>query len=342
MTREAHAPKFTGGGKIEFASRTYPDPGASELLIEVEANAICGSDREQYFQGSECIPGHETAGRVLEAGSDTSTPVGTRGAVYLMDYCGTCRSCRAGHTNQCQAKRNDMGFTADGGYGPFELVHETNFFAVPDHLSAAETTLLLDVMGTGGHALSRVGRMREDVDNFFCAGAGPIGLGVLAMAKARYGDDFPVYISDVSSWRLRFAESLGGIPIDPCNNRAVSSLPAIDAAIDSTGREPVRQQLVQLLGQRGILACVGHGGGLTLAVSSDLISTERTVLGSEYFRYDEMSANLELLLSRRDYFGQIITHRFSRSRIGEAFARFLGGETGKVLVLADCDPTVNQ
>jgi len=70
-----------------------------------------------------------------------------------MDYCGRCRSCRAGHTNQCLAKRNDMGFTADGGYGPFELVHESNFFPVPDDLPSPEATLLLDVMGTGGHAL---------------------------------------------------------------------------------------------------------------------------------------------------------------------------------------------
>jgi threonine 3-dehydrogenase len=46
-----------------------------------------------------------------------------------------------------------MGFTQDGRYGLFEVVHETNFFPVPSDLSAAEATLLLDVMGTGSHAL---------------------------------------------------------------------------------------------------------------------------------------------------------------------------------------------
>jgi threonine dehydrogenase-like Zn-dependent dehydrogenase len=335
VPRTARAPKFVGEGKIVFAEHEYPDPGAGQLLLSVEANAICGTDREQYYEGSECVPGHEAAGTVIAAGEGTSTPVGTRGAVFLMDYCGTCRSCRAGYTNQCLAKRNDMGFTADGGYGPFEIVHETNFFAVPAELSGAEATLLLDVMGTGGHALGRIARMREDVESLFCAGAGPIGLGVLAMAKARYGQDFPVYISDVSPWRLRFAESLGGIAINVSEPNALADLGDVDAAIDSTGKTAVRESIIGLLGKRGVLACVGHGEGLSLSVSPDLIATERTVMGSEYFRYGEMQDNLALLMDNRDFFGRIITHQLPRERIAEGFELFLAGETGKVVIVGD-------
>jgi threonine 3-dehydrogenase len=228
-----------------------------------------------------------------------------------------------------------MGFTADGGYGPFEVVHETNFFPVPDELTAAEATLLLDVMGTGGHALGRIARMREDVESLFCAGAGPIGLGVLAMAKARFGQDFPVYISDVSPWRLRFAESLGGIPVDVRERHAMAELGDIDAAIDSTGKTAVREDIIGVLGKRGVLACVGHGEGLSLTVSPDLIATERTVMGSEYFRYAEMQDNLDLLLAHREYFGKIITHQMPRSQISEGFALFLAGETGKVVIVGE-------
>jgi threonine 3-dehydrogenase len=343
MPREAQAPIFTGGGAIEFAPRTYPDPGPGELLLAVEANAVCGTDREQYYEGSECVPGHEAAGAVIVAGEGTRTPVGTRGAVFLMDYCGACRSCRLGFTNQCLAKRNDMGFTADGGYGPFEVVHETNFFAVPDELTGAEATLLLDVMGTGGHALNRIGLVRGDVESLFVSGAGPIGLGVLAMAKKRLGEDVPVYISDVSPWRLQFAsQQFGGIPVDARDESAMAALSDIDAAIDSTGKTAVRNAIIQLLGKRGVLACVGHGEGLTLTVSPDLIATERAVLGSEYFHYREMQDNLALLLAHREYFGRIITHRFPRSRVAEAFELFLAGETGKVVVLADDDPELQR
>ena len=88
MPRTASAPTFVGDGKIVFADRDYPDPGPGELLLSVEANAICGTDREQYYEGSDCVPGHEAAGTVIAAGAETRTEVGTRGAVFLMDYCG--------------------------------------------------------------------------------------------------------------------------------------------------------------------------------------------------------------------------------------------------------------
>ena len=174
-------------------------------------------------------------------------------------------------------------------------------------------------MGTGGHALGRIARMREDVESLFCSGAGPIGLGVLAMAKVRFGRDFPVYISDVSPWRLEFAKSLGGIPVDVREPEAILELADIDAAVDSTGKTAVRAVDHAVLGKRGVLACVGHGEGLSLTVSPDLIATERTVMGSEYFRYAEMDENLELLLDqprlrRTDHHPPL-----PRSQISEAF-----------------------
>jgi threonine 3-dehydrogenase len=78
--------------------------------------------------------------------------------------------------------------------------------------------------------------------------------------------------------------------------------------------------------------CVGHGGGLHLDVSSQLIAPERAVLGSEYFRYDELAANLRRLRENQSYLGQIITHRFDVHRIDEAFEIFLAGRCGKVVV----------
>ena len=174
-------------------------------------------------------------------------------------------------------------------------------------------------MGTGGHALGRITRMREDVESLFCSGAGPIGLGVLAMAKARFGHDFPVYISDVSPWRLKFAESLGGIPVDVREPERDAGAGRHRRRHRLHGQDRGARAIIEFLGKRGVLACVGHGEGLSLTVSPDLIATERTVMGTEYFRYAEMRDNLELLLANRDYFGKIITHQMPRSQISEGF-----------------------
>ena len=329
MTRTALAPRFTGAGTIEFAHHEYPDPGPGQLLLAVQANALCGTDRHQYYDGSPVVPGHEAAGTVLQAGEGTSTPVGTRGAVFLMDFCGDCRSCKYGATNQCFAKRADMGFTHDGGYGPYELVHETNFFPITDDIEIGNATMLLDVMGTSAHALGRAALVRQDVESVYIAGAGPIGLGLTVMSKLKYGADVPVYISDVSRWRLDFAENFGAVPLLADD---ISAAGNPDVAFDASGKESARRAALDIIGKRGALICVGHGEGVTLNASDDLISPEHAVLGSEYFRYDEMPGNLALLSAHQDLIARVISHRFPVSDIAEAFRLFLAGETGKVVI----------
>ena len=142
-----------------------------------------------------------------------------------MDYCGRCRSCRAGDSNLCLDKRADMGFTADGGYGPYELVHETNFFPVPDDIGLTEATMLLDLMGTSGHAIARARLVRPDIESVYVAGAGPIGLGILVMCVLTLGTEVPVRISDVSPWRLEFARTFGAEAVDARDLDALSGLP---------------------------------------------------------------------------------------------------------------------
>lgn len=332
----AVAPRFLGGGAITFEEHAVPEPGPGELLLSVKANALCGTDREQYYEGSAVTPGHEAAGIVAASGEGVSVAVGTAGVVYLMDYCGQCRSCRVGATNQCLHKRADMGFTHDGGYGPFELVHETNFFAIGDGVPIGDAPLLLDVMGTSTHAIRRLKLVHPDPGSLLITGAGPVGLGVAAMAGLT-APELRVFVSDVVPYRLELAQRLGATPLrageGPLGAQLVrQGASDIDLVVETSGKQVARQEALELLAQRGVMACVGHGEGLQLQVSSELIAPERTILGSEYFRYDEMPDNLALLREHGAFLAQIITHRFPLDRISEAFAAFLGGETGKVIV----------
>ena len=330
-------PSFLGEGRITFTEKEVPTPGAGQLLLKVTANALCGSERGQFYRGTSVTPGHEGAGVVIAAGEDTRTTIGTPGVVYLMDYCGECRSCRQGLTNQCLHKRGDMGFNRDGGYGAYELVPESIFFPVDPEIPPAEATLLLDIMGTNGHAIGRAKLVHPDPQSMVVAGAGPIGLGMLAMAKIRFGPDFPVVIFDLSEWRLDLAEKLGGLPVD-LNRHSLPGglqhhgLAEVDLAMDTSGKGEARQACMAALAKRGVLVCIGHGQGLTLDVSPDLIATERAVMGSEYFRYSELAENLVLLRQRRAELRPIITHRFGVEDIQAAFELFFQGQTGKVIV----------
>jgi len=252
--------------------------------------------------------------------------------VYLMDFCGACRSCRLGATNQCSAKRADMGIADDGGLGPYELVHDSNFFSIPDDLDFAAATMLLDVMGTSSHAIARAQGVRTDIESVYVAGAGPIGLGLLVMSKLLLGEDVPVHISDVSGWRRDLAGTLGGIPVDAVD---LSKVGRPDIAFDASGKEVARRGALDILGQRGALICVGHGEQVTLEVSPDLIAPEHAVLGSEYFRFDDLPGNLALLRANTDYITSVITHRLPIGELEHAFELFLAGETGKVVVEQD-------
>lgn len=331
-------PHFVGEGQIKTIEKPVPRPGPGQLLVQVGANALCGSERHQFFSGSEVTPGHEATGVVVAVGTGISTPVGTSGAIFLMDYCGECRSCRRGFTNQCLAKRADMGFTHDGGYGIYELVNENIFFPVPPDFSATEATLLLDIMGTGGHAIRRARLVHQDIEAVLVAGAGPIGLGVLAMARLMLGEAVPIYIYDVVEYRLALAEKLGGKPILLGPGKTLEAglkhygVESVDVAIDTSGKQVAREAALHSLAQRGALILVGHGEGLSLKVSSAMIAPERAILGSEYFAYAELADNLEILQVNRAYLNQIITHRFGVSEIQHAFELFFAGQTGKVII----------
>ncbi len=337
LPRTMQAAHFRGNGQIDLVPKPVPIPEPGHLLLRVKANALCGSERGQYADGAAITPGHEAAGVVAAAGANTCTAVGTPGVVFLMDFCGTCRHCQHGFTNQCLHKRGDLGFNRDGGYAEYELVPETVFFAVDEALPLDDATLLLDIMGTGGHALTRGCLLQPEPRSILIAGAGPMGLGVLAIAKLRFGTDMPVVIADVVDARLHLAEQLGGLPIHLGRQTLTDGLRAhgwdrCDLAIDTSGKGAARRASMDLLAQRGVLVCVGHGEGLDLVVSPDLIAPERAVLGSEYFRYDELAANLDLLRVHRAYLRQIITHRFPLADIGQAFQLFWSGATGKVVI----------
>ncbi len=322
-------PLFTGHGGISWEERPMPAPGPGQLLLRVAANALCGSDRWQFENGSAIAPGHELAGTVIARGAGATLPVGTAGVAYLMDACGACRWCRAGRTNQCAAKRGDLGFSMDGGYASHTVMSESAFVPAPG-IPAVEATLLLDVMGTGGHALDRAALVHPDIRRVAVMGAGPIGLGVLAMARVRFGDLVPVAVTDRVPFRLEMVERLGGMPITAGE---LADKGAFDVVIDTTGASSARSEGMAALAPCGVLICVGHGGGLSLEVSRDLIGPERAVLGSEYFPIADIARNLALLHGHREYFSRIITHRVPANDLAAAFAMFLGGSTGKVVAV---------
>jgi threonine dehydrogenase-like Zn-dependent dehydrogenase len=98
--------------------------------------------------------------------------------------------------------------------------------------------------------------VRPDIERVLVYGAGPIGLGIVAMARLLLGDDVPVLATDLSPYRLSLAEQLGAIPDAAAGG---DELGEVDVAFDATGHEEARRSALDSLGKRGVLVCVGQG-----------------------------------------------------------------------------------
>ncbi len=326
---------FHGSGLITVGDVQRPRPERGELLLQVHVCALCGSDRGLWEQGSSVTPGHETAGTVVQAGADTSTPLGTMGAVFLVAFCGECPLCQAGSQGACLQKEAMLGFNRDGGFAEYISVPERCFLPTDSGLNADDAVMLLDVTGTAMHAIRRAGCLESPPSRALVMGAGPVGLGCIL---ALHAVGVPKVLAvDVVPFRLDFTARLGAVPIAG-GDAVVEAVGRVmpegpDFIIEASGHSAAQRQALDLLAPGGKMVAVGHSRGpIELWASRDLIQREKTILGSEYFDTREFEYNQQMIVDGRLNPRQVVTHRFPLEEIEEAYRLFWKGETGKVLI----------
>lgn len=136
---------------ITVEERPVPSPAAGEVLIEVLAVGVCGSDIHYYEHGrigdlvvrSPLVLGHEASGRVVALGDGVrSLAVGDRVALEPGVPCGACRECRSGRYNLCPDVRFFATPPIDGTFAEFVTLPADFAHRVPDSLSDVEAALI--------------------------------------------------------------------------------------------------------------------------------------------------------------------------------------------------------
>lgn len=232
-------------GVRETVKRNLPDPapGPGQVVVRAEAVGICGSDLSAFRGHHErmvppLVLGHEFAGIVVAVGADVSDRLtGRRVAVDPLVSCGTCESCVGGRVNLCPNYRV-IGCRTDlpGAFAELVLVDASKVWALPDGCSSL-TGALIQPLAVSHHAVvDRAGVAAGD--EVVILGAGPVGLGALAIALAQ---EARTTVVDVDPYRLEIARQMG----------AHRTLPADDMA------EPEPQPRV-------VLECVGGRQSSTL------------------------------------------------------------------------------
>ena len=249
-------------GEFAYSNTPLPKLQKGFALLKVKRIGICGTDLHA-FEGTQPffnyprVLGHEMAGEIVEIETHANYQVGDQVSVIPYFSCGTCFACSQGKTNCCSTL-HVMGVHGDGGMAEYILVPIQSLFK--DIRLDLDSLALLEPLSIGAHGIKRAEiRPNEFV---LIVGAGPIGLGVAAMAKVASAQ---VIMQDISQNRLDFAKENLQIShcINPNQEDALSALKEIThgnmprVVIDATGYKKAMEQSFQYISQGGTYVLIG-------------------------------------------------------------------------------------
>lgn len=184
MKTTYRAMQISRPGVLEPVQRETPEPGAGEVLIDVEACGVCGADAADIEKAAPPrVPGHEVIGHIvaLGAGVPAMWTLGQRvGVGRLGGHCNACAQCRQGRFQLC-LDQPVMGATRDGGYAEMMLARGTALVAIPDELGSQEAAPILCAGIATFNALKKCGAQAGDTVAILGIG----GLGHMALQYAR-------------------------------------------------------------------------------------------------------------------------------------------------------------
>lgn len=228
LPKEMKAWVLKSPNELELKTKAIPTPGYSEVLVKIDAVAICATDLDVISYGppaliegekpfnKEFTPGHEYMGTVVKLGPSVDEfQIGDRVTVEIHSGCGQCKRCRMGMYTSCHnyglnyGKKNKghraNGFTSDGGFKQYAINHINTLIKVPDDMTDEEATLVVTA-GTTMYGLTELGGLVAG-ESLVVIGPGPIGLLGVAVAKALGAD--PVILIGTRNDRLEIGKKLG-------------------------------------------------------------------------------------------------------------------------------------
>ncbi|MBZ5513830.1 MAG: galactitol-1-phosphate 5-dehydrogenase [Acidobacteriia bacterium] len=277
--------------RLECRDVAEPAIGPNELLVNVKACGICGSD-VHGLDGSTgrrippVIMGHEAAGVVAEVGSQArGWQPGERVTFDSNIYCGVCRYCRKGKINLCDNRRvlgvSCGEFRQDGAFAEYVAVPQQCVYRLPDALSFERAALVEPV----SIALHAVGRPTIKLnDRVVVVGAGMIGL--LLVQALRAAGCGHIIVIDLLPNRLDLACQLGanaGLRADAPDvlNQVQERLDGgAELVFEAVGTPPAVQIAFECLRKGGALTLIGNVSPTAVLPLQRVVTRELTLYGS--------------------------------------------------------------
>lgn len=323
-------------GVVRLEDVATPELDADQVLIQIAAVGVCGSDVHYFHEGrigdfvveEPMILGHEAAGTIVAVGSAVSPDrVGERVSIEPQRACRVCEQCKRGAYNLCPFMEFYATPPIDGAFAQYAVIQADYAFAIPDSMSF-EAAALCEPLSVGIWSNQKAGT--RPGSKVLISGAGPIGIVVLQVALAFGASE--VIISDIAANRLETAKRFGATRvIDPREEDIAELGLDVDVFIDASGAQPAVRAGILALKPGGRAVLVGMGADEYPLPVSRIQARELEVTG--VFRYaNTWPLAIELATSGKVDLDALVTSRFGLDDVEEALAAATDPKALKVIV----------
>ena len=335
---------------IRVEDRPVPSPASDEVLLKVEACAVCGTDVKITTHGmpnqppfGEFIIGHEYAGTVVALGETVDEyEVGDRVAVEIHKGCMRCQNCIMGEYTAClnygNVKKGHRanGFTTNGGFAEYAVNHVNTLARLPENISFDESTIITTA-GSSIYGIDEAGGYIVG-ETIAVLGPGPIGLTAVQICKALGAEK--VILTGTREERLQLGKELGADHVvNTKKENAVERVleltngKGVDLVLEAAGGNDSLQQAIEMTRKGGRISIIAF---YKEPITADISMAVRSRINLYTTRGEgrlNVHRALSLMAQGKLDGKSLITHTFPLEDIKVAIDTFVERRDGAIKVV---------
>ena len=335
-------PEMGGAEYMDFKS---PRRQKGEVIIEVKAAGICGTDLHlydwaenvirEYKPNLPVVMGHEFAGKIVESGPEIGhLNVGDNVTAFPVLYCGRCSYCRDGQQNICN-NRPILGLGANGAFAQYVAIRAVNVYRLDEKIPF-ELGALSELTCVGIHALDRI--QMKIGDNVAVVGCGPLGLLIAILAKHSGAGQVFVTGLKQDQQRLDLAKKVGAhsILVDETDPKQIivdsTNGVGADVVFETAGSSAGVIQSIDIVRKGGRISILGQGHESTQIQTATLSFREIELVGTRAYTGKDWDKISTTLLNAAEDLSQVVTHRIPLAQAEEGIKRMKSREGLKIVL----------
>ena len=321
---------ITGPKQYEIREVPVPKPGDGEVLIQMKAAGVCGSDVHQFLGENPNavfprVPGHENAGVIVAVGKDVKNiKVGDHVVVDLVVACGECPQCKKGRRNVCRTVKA-RGSAIDGGWREYFAVPEHEVYLLPQDMPFKDAALI-EPFAIGGHCTTRAGI--QGGESVLVLGSGTIGAVILQTLKLK---GCRVICADINDASLARAKEYGADAI--VNTKTENLKDAVQKFTDGAGVDVIVDSACYPGSLTAVLEMGIPANGATIVpmgfctaqegITQAMINTrELSIIGTR-MSCNQFQPTIERFAKHEYQLDGMVSHYIPFSQVGQVFENII-------------------